>query len=400
MVRVGTVVHMQPFPDSFASDLKKAAFALGFPLLGITSAKDSPGFARFCEWLDHGYAGEMDYLAKRRAAYQHPSSILADAKTIIMLGMPYSPALSRRHEKRLANALQDKKSELSDSWYVAAYAAGTQDYHDVIHERLQGLSKWLLQRLPSSNIRGVVDTAPLLEREFAVLAGLGWIGKNTLLLNRERGSYFFLAALLTDAFIETHAEIVTDHCGTCTACMDACPTQAFPQPRVLDATRCISYLTIEHRGAIPSEFREPIGNWVFGCDVCQQVCPWNRMAKPTNEPAFQPQPERYAIDLLKLLSLNEESFRRQYRKTPFWRTRRVGMQRNAMIVVGNQRRIDALPLLIRHLSSDDVTLRQTAAWAIGRIPAFPSRSSLEARLAIEENPFVRIEIEEALENLA
>jgi epoxyqueuosine reductase len=382
---------MEFIPDPLALDLQKAAFELGFPLFGLTSAQESPGFAKFCHWLDKGYAGSMDYLAKRRSAYQHPSSVLDNVKTLVMLGMPYSPAISRRRKSL---------SDTQETWHVAAYAAGTLDYHDVIHERLQKLSRWLMQRLPDAKFRGVVDTAPLLEREFAVLAGLGWIGKNTLLLNRNAGSYFFLAALLTDASIESQFSIATDHCGTCTACLDACPTQAFPQPHVLDATRCISYLTIEHRGAIPTEFREPIGDWVFGCDVCQQVCPWNRMAIPTHEPAFQPKPERYNLDLLELLSMDDTSFRQQYRKTPLWRTRRIGLQRNAMIVVGNQQCEEAIPLLIRHLSSESLILRQTAAWAIGRIQHPQSRSALEERLAIEESPDVRIEIDEALEYLA
>ncbi len=386
---------MELRPHSIATDLQKAAFELGFPLFGITSAKESPGFAKFCHWLDQGYAGGMEYLTKRRQAYRHPSNVLANARSLVMLGMPYSPATSRR--KRSLQTQEEAAS--SEKGLVAAYATGTQDYHDLIHQRLKQLSSWFIQRNPEAEVRGVVDTAPLLEREFAVLAGLGWIGKNTLLLNRHAGSYFFLAALITDAEIESQPSIASDHCGTCTACMDACPTNAFPQPHVLDATRCISYLTIEHRGAIPSEFRESIGNWVFGCDVCQQVCPWNRMAKTSNEQAFQPQPDVQSLDLIKLLSMDDDAFRRRYRKTPLWRTRRVGMQRNAMIVLGNQRQKDALPLLVQHLSSDDAILRQTAAWAIGRIHVPESKRSLEARLIKEECHDVRIEIDEALKCL-
>ncbi len=383
---------MEIRPNSIDCELQKAAFDLGFPLFGITSAIESPGFAKFCSWLDQGYAGSMEYLAKRRSAYQHPSSVLAQAKTLVMLGMPYAPASSRRRK-------DVPTGQSSDTGRVAAYATGTQDYHDLIHHRLKQLSAWFIQRYPGSNVRGVIDTAPLLEREFAVLAGLGWVGKNTLLLNQQTGSYFFLAALLTDTEIESQPSIASDHCGTCTACLDACPTQAFPQPHVLDATRCISYLTIEHRGAIPKEFRESIGDWVFGCDVCQQVCPWNRMAKPSNEQAFQPQPDIENLDLLKLLTLDDDAFRRQYRKTPLWRTRRIGMQRNAMIVLGNQRRIEAFPLLIQHLSSDDAILRRTAAWAIGRVHASESRLSLEARRAVEGCLEVQNEIDEALEYL-
>ena len=396
-------------------ELQKEASDLGFPLFGVTTAIESPGFAKFCDWLDQGYAGSMAYLSQRRSAYQHPSHVMADAKTLVMLGMPYSPAKSRRRKKGTATTFdgnessnESRSSNLSNAekaifnesspstGRVAAYATGTQDYHDLIHQRLKQLASWFIVRFPKANVRGVVDTAPLLEREFAALAGLGWIGKNTLLLNRNAGSYFFLAALLTDVEIDPQPKAVSDHCGTCTACLDACPTQAFPQPYVLDASRCISYLTIEHREAIPIEFRESIGDLVFGCDICQQVCPWNRMANSSLEPSLQPQPEIESLDLLKLLQLDDEGFRQKYRKTPLWRTRRIGLQRNAMIVLGNQKRNDSLPLLIHHLSSDNSVLRQTAAWAIGRIYSPESRIALEARLVIEECSDVRIEILDVL----
>ena len=180
-------------------------------------------------------------------------------------------------------------------------------------------------------------------------------------------------------------------------CLDACPTQAFPQPHVLDATRCISYLTIEHRGAIPIEFRESIGSWVFGCDVCQQVCPWNRMAKPTQERSLRPQLEFEAFDLLELLSLDEVAFRQKYRKTPLWRTRRNGMLRNAIIVLGNQKIKEAIPHLFKMLINDDSILRSTAAWAIGRIGGDESLSKLRERLSHETNIEVHKEIVDAIE---
>ncbi len=420
---------MELLSRSLYEELQKAALDLGFPIFGVTAAAESPGFAKFCQWLDQGYAGSMSYLEKRRAAYQHPSNVLKEVRTLVMLGMPYQPATSRRSKRnrdatakvavRSANVAGISKNPYAfcgakgdndePAWVnptdqrlppgagqVATYATGTQDYHDLIHQRLQELSAWFLQRLPDAKVRGVVDTAPLLEREFSSLAGLGWVGKNTLLLNKNAGSYFFLAALLTDVEIDHQPKVATDHCGSCTACLDACPTQAFPQPHVLDATRCISYLTIEHRGTIPADLRELIGDWVFGCDVCQQVCPWNRMAKPTDEIAFLSQPKMEALDLIELLDLDDAAFRRIYRKTPLWRTRRVGMQRNAMIVLGNQRHEASLPSLAKHLSSDDETLRQTAAWAIGRLKNEAARSILREHLSRETSAEVRQEILDAI----
>ncbi|MDZ4850732.1 MAG: tRNA epoxyqueuosine(34) reductase QueG [Pirellulaceae bacterium] len=426
---------MPPLASSIVDDLQQTAAELGFPLFGVVSAQDAPGFDRFCDWLERGYAGSMAYLDRRRAAYQHPSSVLPNVKTIVMLGMPYQPANSLRkkddqepppsnisaepvsgtalaagssidvsNRPRLASTAHKytgidtcSVALTPNQGQVAAYASGTRDYHDVIHERLKRLASWFIERNPNAQVRSVVDTAPLLEREFASMAGLGWIGKNTLLLNRNAGSYFFLAAMLTDIAIDHQLAINSDHCGTCTACLDACPTDAFPTPHVLDASRCISYLTIEHRGAIPVELRESIGSWVFGCDVCQQVCPWNRMAKPTNEIAFQRQPSIESLDLTELLELDDEAFRLRYRKTPLWRTRRVGMQRNALIALGNQRNQASLPILTMHLSSDDEILRCTAAWAIGQIGSDAAKTTLQEQLRRETIEEVRHEIIDALE---
>ena len=200
---------------------------------------------------------------------------------------------------------------------MSRYAWGDADYHDLIHERLARLGR---VASPSEcrprRVRGVVDTAPLLEREFAQLAGLGWVGKHTLLINRQQGSWFFLAALLTDVELSYDAPHETDHCGTCRACLDACPTGAFPQPYVLDATRCISYLTIELRDAVPAELRSGIGDWLFGCDVCQDVCPWNSRAPLSRQAEFVPREDSNPIDLISLFELDDAAFRERFRHTP------------------------------------------------------------------------------------
>lgn len=358
-------------------DLKNQANQHGFRWIESIDVIDAPGFERFRTWIQRGYHGSMSYLADRQSAYENPKSILEQAKTIIMLAMPYTPATSLRKQPSLNEADSDVKDNRVDSvssgrGRVAAYATGDQDYHDVIHSRLRALKKWLAARVPGSNIRGVVDTAPILERDFAAAAGLGWIGKNTLLLRKDAGSYFFLAALLTDITFEEskHAKtyvISSDHCGTCTACLDACPTQAFVEPRVLDATRCISYLTIEHRGNIEESLREKMGSWVLGCDVCQQVCPWNRMAVTETLEELCSKPSMQAIDLIEILQMSEDEFRAKYRSTPLWRPKLRGMQRNAMIALANQKIVSAIAWIKPFQNSEDSILSETATWAIARI---------------------------------
>jgi epoxyqueuosine reductase len=379
------------------AQFRQVAIEHGFPLIAWTTAQKSPGFERLCRWLDSGYAGEMHYLKNRQSAYEHPESVLPGVKSIVMLGMPYSPAPSQRSLK--ANGTSATNVLLnSKPFRLAAYASGQVDYHDLIHDRLRSLVVWLQRRLPMAKLRGIVDTAPFLERDFARIAGLGWIGKNTLLLNRDYGSYFFLAAILVDQEIAfEEAPMATDHCGSCTACLDACPTQAFVEPHMLDASRCVSYLTIEHRGIIPEDLRSGIGGWLFGCDACQQVCPWNRFAKPTQEETLKPSPDLVEVELVSWLKMDEDTFREKYRRTPFWRTKLTGMQRNAMIVIGNERKIDALPQIREFLSHPNVMLRATAAWAIGQFGTAESLQCLEEQLNHETDSAVRQELVNALQ---
>ncbi|MGI9427536.1 MAG: tRNA epoxyqueuosine(34) reductase QueG, partial [Bythopirellula sp.] len=270
------------------------------------------------------------------------------------------------------------------------------DYHDVIRERLHQLADYLREVAPDAVTRGVVDTAPILEREFAQLAGLGWIGKNTLLLSKQSGSYFFLAALLTDQEFVYDLPFETDHCGTCTACLDACPTAAFPQPYVLDATRCISYLTIELQDVIPTELRGDMGDWVFGCDVCQDVCPWNHDAPATIDAAFAPQQPLNPLQLAKLFDLDERDFKARFRQTPLWRSHRRGLLRNAAIVLGNQRDPKSLPALHKGLHDVEPLIRGASAWALGELRSDEAKQALQAKQQVETDPQVRAEIAAAL----
>jgi epoxyqueuosine reductase len=239
---------------------------------------------------------------------------------------------------------------------IARYACGP-DYHDVLRSKLNQLLEWVYSERLGCRGRGVVDTAPLLERDFARRAGLGWIGKNTMLINKHRGSYFFLGALLLDLELSPDAPHSGFHCGTCTACLDACPTDAFAAPGLLDARKCISYLTIELRDSMPEHLRPGVGNWLFGCDVCQEVCPWNR--KDSSQPE--------AVDPIEILGLSESDFRRKYGGTALERTRRRGLVRNAAIVLGNIGDESALPALRNVVNDDDAIVRDAAQWAIRQI---------------------------------
>jgi epoxyqueuosine reductase len=356
--------------------LKQQAHALGFELAGIARAAPADGFDRLRDWLDRGFAGEMAYLHRHADARRHPAAILPEVRSVVMVGMNYLPGVRGQEsgvsqEGEGASLTPDSCSLTPDSCSpapakVARYARGW-DYHDILWERLNRLLAWVREQVPGCRGRGVVDTAPLLERDFARRAGLGWFGKNTMLLNKRLGSFFFLGALLLELELRPDAPHEDSHCGTCTACLDACPTAAFAGPGMLDSRRCISYLTIELRGAIPQELREGVGDWLFGCDVCQEVCPWNRKAPPGREPALQPRPDLEAVDPAELLGLSEEEFRRRFRGTALMRTKRRGLLRNAAIILGNRGDPAALPALERALTDPEPLVREAAQWAIERI---------------------------------
>jgi epoxyqueuosine reductase len=359
-------------------ELKQQASKTGFSLCGVCPAVAPPGTARLDEWLAAGYAGQMRYLADRRDAYGDPNRLLDGVRSVVMLAMNYRTA-----EPAKPQAGQGR---------VSRYAWGEADYHDLIRERLDKLAVFLRDCVPEARVRGVVDTAPLLEREFAQLAGLGWVGKNTLLLNRDEGSWFFLAALLTDIELVYDVAHETDHCGTCRACLDACPTDAFPQPYVLDASRCISYLTIELREAIPVELRGGMGEWVFGCDVCQTVCPWNSHAPLSEQVEFEPRSNSNPLDLIGLFELDEAAFRERYRHTPLWRPRRRGLLRNAAIALGNRPSPPAISALIRGLNDDEPLVRGACAWALGQYRESEAADALRNRRLIDGNDDVLREI--------
>ena len=346
--------------------LKQQAQQLGFALVGVTPAVSPSRLSHFHQWLENGYAGQMLYLENRKSAYEHPSSILDGCKSLVMLGVPY-----------LANESQRQSgSEPEGVGKIARYAQCGLDYHDVIRGKLKELRKWLVQNCPGANARGIVDTAPLLEREFAEAAGLGWVGKNTLLLNRTWGSYFFLAALLTN--VELHYDLPqqTSHCGTCTACIDQCPTGAIVAPYVLDANRCLSYVTIESPGLPAVDVAAKASGWLFGCDICQEVCPWNGRSQCTTDATWQPDPRSQSFDLMQVLSWRDSQFESNLKGKPMWRAKRRGMLRNAILLAGSQRLESACIVLAEKLRDEESLVRAAAAWALGEINTEYCRTTL------------------------
>lgn len=300
--------------DRHALLIKSTAKRLGFDFCGIAKADFLEDEApKLEEWLRRDYQGRMSYLANHFDKRLDPRKLVEGAKTVVSLLYNYYP------EKKLSENEGDLK--------LAKYAYG-KDYHDVIQEKLRAFLTVLREEIGDIHGRTFVDSAPIMERQWAQRAGLGWIGKNSLLLNRSLGSFFFLAELVIDLEVAPDLPLAKDYCGTCTACIDACPTDAIVAPTVIDASRCISYLTIELKDAIPSSFAGKMDNWVFGCDVCQDVCPWNRFSTPHQEPDFTPTPELEAMTTRDWVELTEETFKRVFSGSAVTRTKFKGIKRN------------------------------------------------------------------------
>jgi epoxyqueuosine reductase len=379
-----------PAPAALVAELRREAERLGFGRLGIAAADVPPHHEAFRGWLAAGLAGvTQPWLERHEPLRRSLEAILPGARSVVMLAIDHALGVGAGSEPLPAGHGR-----------LARYARGD-DYHDLLRSRLNALAAWIESRIPGARARGVVDSAPLAERDFAWLAGLGWFGKNTMLIDPRAGSYFLLAALVTDVAMPPDVPLETDHCGTCTACLDACPTGAFPAPRVLDASRCISALTIEDHGPIASARRAEIGDWIFGCDVCQEVCPWNRHAPGSTEPAFQPRGGQASLPLAEVLALDERGFRERFRGSPIIRAKRRGLLRSAALVLGNRPHPPAFAALEAALADDDAVIRGAAAWALGRwivVGAMPAeaRAALETRVAIEPDAAVLAEVEAGL----
>jgi epoxyqueuosine reductase len=372
------------------SRLKKQAHELGFNLVGVVEARPGVYLAAYKRWLTNAYHGQMGYMARpdRVVRRENLEVILPSVKSIVCVGLGYYSG-------------QPPPDILNDPsrGRISNYAWGL-DYHDLMEPRLKQLGGWLREQAGAEvESKAYVDTGAILERDHGQSAGLGFTGKNTMLIHPRSGSYFFLGELLTTA--ELRPDEIDGRlpgCGSCQACLVACPTDAFPEPYVLDARRCISYLTIELKGWIPRELRPLMGNWVYGCDICQQACPFNRFAQQSSEKAFQPQRwETIAPSLIELLSLDEPAFSRRFEGSPIKRIKRRGLVRNACVAAGNWGSQKAVPALVRLLAGEEPLIRGHAAWALGRIDGEGIPRLLVAAQENEVDEGVKDEIRLALE---
>lgn len=332
---------------------RRRARDVGFDLVGIARADAPAELAFFAQWVADGHAGEMGYLSRQVARRSDLREAFPWARSIVCVGLQYDTDHPYSTEAP------------EDRGWISRYAWGD-DYHDVMKTMLDRVVDGLQEDAGEFESRTYVDTGPIVERAWAAAAGLGAWGKNTCLLHPEHGSWFFLGEIVTDLELEPDTPR-TDMCGSCTACLEACPTGALPAPYVLDSRRCISYLTIELRGTLPEDRREDLGRHVFGCDICQDVCPWNRKRRATGAAPFEPRADAYAPSLVDLARLDDEAFRERFRKSPVKRTKRRGLLRNVAVALGNSKDRSHLPVLERLTQDEDPVVREHAEWARDRL---------------------------------
>jgi epoxyqueuosine reductase len=369
-------------PDQLKEQIRAAARQIGFQRCGFARVDALPHGEFVRGWLAEGNGAGMGYLERKLAQRLDPRNVVAVARSIITVGYRYLPP-----------PLPPVEWQREMRGRIAAYALGT-DYHRAVADKLRALVSHIGTLRPAAVVRPYVDTGPVLEREWAALGGVGWFGKNTNILHTEDGSYFFLGELLTDLDLEPDPP-VADHCGTCTRCLDLCPTAALKPGYVLDARLCISYLTIENHGAIPIVLRPKIGNWIFGCDVCQEVCPWNDKLVRAHGTAQASALLPYLPDLARL---TDAQFHNRFRRSAVRRARRDGFVRNVMVALGNTRNPAAARVLRQALLDDPSALvRGHAAWALGAIGGRSARQSLEVGRRREADATARAEIDAALE---
>jgi len=350
--------------------IRNAARAAGFDLVGVAAVQDFPELARFPAWIAAGRAGEMKYLESRDETGQlrraSPKSVFPWARSVIVCAMNYNTG----------HPYSTDVNNPGRGW-ISRYAWSREDYHDFVLRRLREVEaklKEICGRDAPIETRSYVDTGPVVERVYAKYAGVGWIGKNTCIINQKVGSWLFLGVIVTSIGLSLDLP-AADRCGTCTRCIDACPTDALIAPYHLDSNRCISYLTIEKGGSIPEEMREGIGHQIFGCDICQDVCPWNRKAPATDKPEFQPRGGLINPALAWLAEISEEEFREKFRGSPIKRAKRSGLRRNALIAIGNSGDTTLLPTVQRASHDPDPVVSEAAQWAKKRLQSSETPSA-------------------------
>ena len=370
-----------------ATRIRSRARELGFDAVGIAPVGPSAHGEAYEQWVAAGHAGEMAYLGREDAVAKRkdPSLVVPNARSAVVVAKNYFVE-------------GDPVATNNPSRGIFARYARNDDYHEVLKPRLIELQEWIDRELLPVGGRAYVDTGPVLERELAQRAGLGWFGRNTMLIQPQRGSYFFLGVVLLDVELEYDEPFEREHCGTCTRCIGGCPTGALlgrdrsGAPR-MDARRCISYLTIELRGPIPRELRPLIGNRIYGCDICQEVCPHNspKFVQLTNEEAFWSRQGVHGAKLLELMGMDQPEFSRRFKNSPVKRAKRRGLLRNVAVALGNWGSPQAVPVLVAALEDDEPLIRGHAAWALGRIGTLEARAALRARAEVEEDGWVREE---------
>jgi epoxyqueuosine reductase len=346
-----------PTSEALAAGLRAEAKRLGFVAVGIAPAALPPGAGeRLAAWLEAGMHGDMGWMAETAGRRAHPRAMWPDARTAILLGFPYTPAVD-----------PFRNAQRGEVGTISVYALG-RDYHDVVKPRLKSLARWLLSASQEGDAKVFVDTAPLLEKPLGEAAGIGWQGKHSNLVSRRHGSWLFLGAILTTLDLPGGGEPdAVASCGSCTRCIAACPTGAIVAPHVVDARACISYLTIEHRGPVPERYRAALGNRIYGCDDCLAVCPWNRFAVTPADPGLGGDPENIAPALAALLALDEEGFRARFRGSPVKRIGRNRFIRNCLYAAGNSGQPTLAPAVARLLGDPDPVVADAARWATSRL---------------------------------
>jgi epoxyqueuosine reductase len=351
--------------------IRDHALSIGFDAVGFGPAALAPKVrSDLAGYLSRGYHGDMGWMAETRERRGDPLTLWSEVRSVVSLGINYSPS-----ENPLVHAGETEKG------IVSVYAQG-RDYHDLVKKRLKVLARWIAQQWPGE-LKVFVDTAPVMEKPLAQLAGIGWQGKHTNLVSRDFGSWLFLGEIFLSIDLASDAP-ETDHCGTCRRCLDSCPTQAFPEAYKLDATRCISYLTIEHKGHIDSTLRPLMGNRIFGCDDCLAVCPWNKYAQPLGDESLMRSAHRSPDELADLATLDDAAFRLRFAGSPVKRIGRARFLRNVLIAIGNSGRRDLLPTVIAHLADPSPLVRAMAVWAISRLAETETAHRLHAEFAAAE----------------
>ncbi len=366
--------------EALTSRIRAEARRLGFFKVGVAPAGALPENRRFETWLAQDMHGEMAYMKRQSEKRRNPSLVLEGVRSIVVLAMNY-----HSEESPAESPLKGK---------ISRYAWGS-DYHPLMKGRLDSLMTFIRREEPQARGLCYVDTGPVMEKVWGAQSSIGWIGKHSNLISRDQGSWFFIGVILLNLELAYDRES-RDYCGTCSRCIAACPTGAIVAPYVVDARLCISYLTIELRGPIPPDLRPLIGNRIYGCDDCQEVCPWNRFAIKTDEAAFFPRPGNVLPDLLPLVDLSVEDFNRRFENSPIRRAKRDGFVRNVVVALGNSHAAEAVPALARAVHDYSPLVRRHAAWALGQIPVPDARSALIEARRTEQDPDVIQEIDAAL----